>query len=101
MAVLSEHAEPIGKEDSLDTWRKRGRMPIPSRDGRIIDLIIVAIYETTAVNGLPLDLLIEVRKTVSDPVKRFGVILSENPPDWASYHIPILWREDNKAGVGR
>ena len=34
---------------------------MPSRDGHIIDLIIVRMYETTAVNGLPLDALIEAR----------------------------------------
>jgi hypothetical protein len=69
--------------------------------GHIIDLQIVAIYETTAVNGHPLDLLVEAKKTNNDPVKQFGVIFSSSPPDWSAYPMPLLWREDGKAGVGR
>ena len=76
-------------------------MSVPSRDGRIIDLIIVKIYETTAVNSLPLDLLIEAHRTVDDPPRQFGVLFSAIPPDWAAYDIPVLWRQDGKAGVGR
>ena len=101
MAVIPEHSNPVGKQDSLDTWRHSGRISVPSREGHIIDLIIVAIYETTAVNGLPLDLLIEARKTVNDPAKQFGVIFSKNPPNWSQYGIPILWRQEGKAGCGR
>jgi hypothetical protein len=101
MAVIPDHTNPMGKQDSLDTWRHTGRISVPSREGHIIDLIIVAIYETTAVNGQPLGLLIDARKTVNDPIKQFGVIFSKNPPDWSQYSIPILWREDGKAGVGQ
>ena len=66
----------------------------------MIDLITVAICETTAVNGQPLDLLIDARKTVNDPIKQFGVIFSKNPPDWSQYSIPILWHQEGIDGVG-
>jgi hypothetical protein len=101
MTATAEHYNPIGKAETVDTWRKRGRMPVPSSEALIIDLRIVAIYETTAVNGLPLDLLIDAQKTKNDPVKQFGVIFSETPPDWSKYGIPVLWREEGKSGVGR
>jgi hypothetical protein len=101
MTAIAEHYNPIGKAEIIDTWRKRGRMPAPTAAGHIIDLQIVAIYETTAVNGQPLDLLVEAKKTNNAPVKQFGVIFSESPPDWSAYPMPLLWREDGKAGVGR
>jgi len=101
VTAIAEHRNPVGKVDVLDTWRKRGRMPVPTSAGQIIDLQIVTIYETTAVNGRPLDLLIEAQKTKSDPVKTFGVIFSETPPDWSKYGIPVLWRKEDESGVGR
>ena len=101
MTAIAEHRNPVGKTDIVDTWRDRGRMPVPTSAGQIIDLHIVALYETTAVNGRPLDLLVEAQKSKSDPVKRFGVIFSETPPDWSNYAIPVLWRKDNESGVGR
>ncbi|RLA51145.1 MAG: hypothetical protein DRQ65_08215 [Gammaproteobacteria bacterium] len=76
------------------------RMPVPTAEGHISDLQILAIYETTSVNGLPLDLLIDAQKSDSDPVKQFGVIFSENPPDWSRYGIPVLWRREGVEGIG-
>ena len=73
MTDTPEHYAPIGKAEILAIWRRRMRIPVPTRDVFIADLRIVAIYETTAVNGEPLDLLIEAQETVSDPVMRFGV----------------------------
>jgi hypothetical protein len=101
MTAIAEHYNPVGKAETVDTWRKRGRMPVPTSEGHIIDLQIVAIYETTAVNSQRLDLLVEARKTNNDPVKQFGVIFSETPPDWSKYSVPVLWRQDGKSGVGR
>ena len=101
MAVIPDHTNPMGKQDSLDTWRHTGRISVPSREGHIIDLIIIRIYETTAVNGLPLDLLIDARQTLDKPMLRFGVIFSKHPPNWQSYDIPVLWREEGEAGLGR
>ena len=98
MTETAEHYNPIGKAETLEVWRRRMRMPVPTAEGYISDLRILAIYETTSVNGLPLDLLIDAQKSDSDPVKQFGVIFSENSPDWSRYSLPVLWR---KSGVGR
>lgn len=101
MTELVKHANPIGKAETLEVWRQRMRMPVPTADGQILDLRILTIYETTAINGLPLDVLIDAQKTRNDPVKQFGVIFSECPPDWPSYGIPVLWCSDGVPGVGR
>ena len=63
MPVQAAHYDPIGKTDTLDTWRKRMRMPVPTKAGNIVDVRIVALYETTNVNGLPLDALVEGQVT--------------------------------------
>ena len=101
MTIKAEHHDPSGKTDSFDTWRKRMRMPVPTASGNIAGLWIIRMYETTAVNGQRLDLLVEARKTKNDPVKRFGVIFSQSPPDWVAYDIPVLWMQDGTQGVGR
>ena len=98
---IPEHYNPIGKGQTLAQWRKRMRMPVLNRQNVIVDLIIVRIYEVTAVNGRPLDLLIEARKTKDDPSIQFGVIFSKLPPSRHDYGIPILWREEDRAGLGR
>ena len=100
MTVTAEHHNPIGKADSVDTWRKRRRMAVPTAAGNIVDLHIVTMYETTSVNGQPLDLLIEAQATKNDPAKQFGVIFSETSPDRSKYSVPVLWREDGKSGIG-
>ena len=100
MAVIPKHHNPMGKQDTLDTWRRSGRMSVPSRSGHIIDLIVVRIYECTAVNGQPLDALIEARKTLNEPVKQFGVIWADSPPDRTAYDIPLLWLSESDSGVG-
>ena len=101
MTVIAEHHNPIGKTDSVDTWRKRRRMAVPTAAGTVVDLRIVTLYETTSVNGQPLDLLIEAQKTRNDPTKQFGVIFSETSPDRSKYTVPVLWKEDGKSGLGR
>jgi hypothetical protein len=45
--------------------------------------------------------IVDAQKSDSDPVKPFGVIFSKNPPDWSEYGIPVLWRKEGIAGVGR
>ena len=101
MTKLVKHFNPIGKTETLKVWRQRMRIPVPTAAGQILDLRIVTIYETTTVNGRPLDLLIDAQKTRNDPVKQFGVIFSESPPDWSKYGIPVLWQSENVSGVGR
>ena len=101
MTELVKHYNPTGKAETLKVWRSRMRMPVPTAAGHIQDLRIVTIYETTTVNGLPLDLLIDAQKTKNDPVKQFGVIFSDNPPDWSKYSIPVLWQKEGVSGIGR
>lgn len=101
MDAVPAHESPVGKEQTLATWRKRMRMPVPTGEGHIIDLQIVTLYETSKVNDLPLDVLIGARKTRNDPVKQFGVVFSDTPPDWEKYGLPVLWRREGMPGVGR
>ena len=101
MTEIAEHFDPVSKAEAIPVWRKRMRMPVPTAEGLIMDVRIINIYETTSVNGMPLDLLIEARKSSGDLVKRFGVIFSESPPDWSKYSIPVLWRRESTPGVGR
>ena len=101
MTEIAQHFDPVSKAEAVAVWRSRMRMPVLTAEGVIMDVRITAIYETTSVNGLPLDLLIEAQRSKQEPVKRFGVIFSESPPDWSQYSIPILWRRESVAGVGR
>jgi len=101
MTELVKQYNPTGKAETMRVWRQRMRMPVPTAAGQILDLRIVTIYETTSVNGLPLDLLIDAQQTRSDPVRRFGVIFSESPPDWPKYGIPVLWHSAGGSGVGK
>jgi hypothetical protein len=101
MTEIAEHVDPVDKAEAVAVWRNRMRMPVPTAEGVIMDVRIITIYETTSVNGLPLDLLIEARKSSGDRVKWFGVIFSESPPDWSKYSIPVLWRRESTPGVGR
>ena len=101
MDAVAAHDSPFDKKQTLATWRKRMRMSVPTAEGHIIDLQIVAIYETSKVNGLPLDFLVDARKTRNDPVKQFGVIFSDTPPDRGKYGIPVLWRQKDTSDVGR
>ena len=81
MPVTPEHQSPVDKQDCIDTWRKAGRISVPARSGHIVEVIIVNLYETTAGNGIPLDLLIEAQTNLNEPVKQFGVVFSQNQPD--------------------
>jgi hypothetical protein len=101
MTAAAEHHSPVGKADTIDTWKARRRMPVPTAAGYILELHIVSLYETLSANGLPLDLLISAQKTRSDPVKQFGVLFSQKPPEWQKYDIPVLWLRDGGSGLGR
>jgi hypothetical protein len=77
------------------------RMPVPTKACKILDVRIVSLYETTSVNGMPLDALVEARITEEKPSVQFGVIFSAAPPDWDKYGIPILWIDDRRINIGR
>ena len=64
MASIAAHQKPTSKTDCVDTWKARGRIPVPTKNGNIMELVIVNLFETTAVNGQALDLLVEARATV-------------------------------------
>ncbi len=76
-------------------------MAVPTATDAIADVLIVRLFECTAVNGLPLDALIEAQVAINAPVKRFGVVFSAGPPDWPQYGMPVLWICDSDDGVGR
>lgn len=78
------------KRDHLDTWQASGRIPVPTRDGGFMDLLLVNVFETTSLNGLPLDLFIEARATTRAPMRRFGVLFADSPPQ-DKYPVPLLW----------
>ena len=100
MAATPEHLTPQGIKDCIDTWRERGRINVPNKRGEIASLLIVALYETTTRNGMPLDVLIEAQTAINAPTKHFGVIFGDTPPDWAQYKpLPVLWVSGE--GVGR
>ena len=101
MPAQAEHQSPIGKTDTLDTWRKRMCIPVPSKAGDIVVVRIVALYETKTMNGLPLDALVEGRTTKDKPLTQFGVVFSSRPPEWDAYVIPVLWIDDTQTNVGR
>ena len=101
MSTQAEHYNPVDKRDTLDTWRHRMRMPVPTRACNILDIRIVALHETTNVNGLPLDALIEAQVTEDKRPVQFGVVFSLHPPDWDAYGIPILWIDEGRINIGR
>ena len=76
-------------------------MAVPTAAGTITDVLIVRLFETTAVNGLPLDALIEGQVAINAPIKRFGVVFGSAPPDWPAYGLPVLWLQDGESGMGR
>ncbi|MEH6587913.1 MAG: hypothetical protein V7720_15235 [Halioglobus sp.] len=51
------------------------------------------LYETTHVDGLRLDLLIEGRAIKTPPLKKFGVLFADTKPE-DKYPIPVLWNCD-------
>ena len=90
MTALPSHVTPTTKQDCIDTWQARGRIPVPSKAGKILDVLIVHLYEAATVDGQALDLLVEARPTHHSPMKRFGIIFSNSKPI-GKYPIPVLW----------
>jgi hypothetical protein len=81
---------PATPQDYLDAWRTGTPISVPSRSGKRLGLTIERVYETTRVNGLPLDLLIEARASKRAPPRQFGVIFSDAAPR-QDYPIEVLW----------
>lgn len=64
----------------IDAWRDRGRIPTPSPSGGILDMLIIHLIEVTAIDGMPIDLVVEARASKRAPYKRFAVVFSEQRP---------------------
>ena len=90
MAELPPHIRPESKQDCLDTWRSRGRIPVPTKSGTILDMTITLWVDAVAVNGHPADLLLEARASKRAPVRKFAVVFSQRRPE-ADYGVPVLW----------
>ena len=53
-------------------------------------MLIIHLIEATAIDGMPIDLVVEARASKRAPYKRFAVVFSEQRPD-REYPIPTLW----------
>jgi hypothetical protein len=63
---------------------------VPTKSGKIIDMLIVHLVEATAIDGIAIDLVVESRARKSGPLKRFAVVFSDKRPR-EEYPIPTLW----------
>ena len=90
------HNQPHTKAECLATWKSRRRIPVPTKSGKIMDLLIVHLVEASAIDGIPIDLVIDARATHRAPLKRFAVVFAGNQPQ-DDFPIPTLWVCD---GVG-
>ena len=100
MAEVPAHQQPMTAAEHLAAWKDRGRIPVPTRSGGIMDLHIHLFIEATAINGKRVDAVIHARATKRAPMKVFAVVFSnEQPRD--EYPIPVLWvREASSAWIG-
>lgn len=92
----SKNPWPGSRQACLAQWQVGGTIPVLTRVGGILNMRLQRLYECTAVNGLPLDLLIEARASKRAPPKQFGVIFSEQHPG-NDYPLPILWLDKGTA----
>ena len=86
---------PKSRQACLKDWRVGGEIPVPTRKGGLLNMRLERLFECTAVNGFPLDLLIEARASKRAPTRRFGVIFSASRPAH-DYPLPILWLHDGQ-----
>ena len=96
-----KHGQPIEPRtlEALANAEKRYRAArkllgtVPTRNGKIMDMLIVHLVEATAIDGIPVDLVVEARATKAAPVKRFALVFHEEQPT-EDYPIPTLWVSD-------
>ena len=101
MTEVAAHQQPTTPEEHLAAWKERGRIPVPTRNGNIMDLQIHLLIEATAVNGLHADAVIHARASKRAPVKTFAVVFSDQQPQ-DEYPLPVLWvRDGSSAWVGK
>ena len=87
---VTAHTQPRTKAEWLATWQSSNRIPVPTKSGNIMDMMIVHLIEATAIDGIPVDLVVEARASKRGPLKRFAVVFSEARPR-DDYPIPTLW----------
>jgi hypothetical protein len=90
MSTIPSHEQPTTKKECVDTWRDRRRIPTPSPGGGILDMMIIHLIEATAIDGMPIDLIVEARASKRAPYKRFAVVFSQERPAHV-YPVPTLW----------
>ncbi|MEO0438223.1 MAG: hypothetical protein AAF098_15090 [Pseudomonadota bacterium] len=89
MPVIPSHVQITNKLDWIDTHKDRGRISVPSKNHPVLEIIVFHWYDCSAIDGLPLDALIEGAPTRNEEAKRFGILWSDVKPD--DYPIPVLW----------
>ena len=100
MTEVPAHQQPTNPDQHLAAWKDRGRIPVPTRKGGIMDLHIHLFIEATAINGMPVDVVIHARASKRAPMKIFAVVFGDDPPTDA-YPVPVLWvREASSAWIG-
>ena len=90
MSNISSHEQLTSRQACNDTWRERGRIPTPTPSGGIMDMVITHLIEATAIDGVPIDLVVEARATKRAPPKRFAVVFRDEKPE-QEYPVPTLW----------
>jgi len=90
MSSIPSHEQPTTRQECIDTWRDRGRIPTPTPSGGIMDMLIIHLIEATAIDGMPIDLVVEARASKRAPYKRFAVVFSDQRPA-QDYPVPTLW----------
>ncbi len=83
-------ATPQSPEDVIEKIKQRGRIAVPSKNGRILDLLVVSISAPAQVDGYSVSALVEAQLTIYKRVKRFALVVGSEP---APLSIPILWIE--------
>lgn len=91
--------QPLVKADYVAYWQRTRTIDVPCRAG-ITCLKIVRLYECSAVDGLPLDVLIRAQTHLAAQQIVFGVVFSDDPPLPHHYPIHLLWRQSESAENG-
>jgi len=73
-------------------WQDRGRIPVPSSSGHILDALIVKLVEGAIIGQARVDALVEARATKDSEIKKFTVVISPDRPEKLS--LPVLWVRD-------
>ena len=79
------HTQPHTKAECL----ARRRIPVPTKCGKIMDMLIIHLVKATAIDGIPVDLVLEARANKRGPLKKFAVVFSKSKPRH-EYPVPTL-----------